>query len=101
MKEWNESYEASQNESDLNESWGSSQNKSCLDGRLSVLCGSLFFYECVKGDVYGFGVEGIEITEVAEKAKITEVAKMAKMTKGVRGICTTARHVVQPLAEMA
>ena len=45
------------------------------------------------------------ITEVAEKAGITEVAKkagiteVAKMTKGVQGICTTARHVVQPLAE--
>jgi hypothetical protein len=26
---------------------------------------------------------------------------MAEMTKGVQGICTTARHVVRPLAEMA
>jgi hypothetical protein len=65
------------------------------------LCGSLFFYECIKGDVYGFGVEGIEITEVAKKAKITKVAKKAEMTGEVRGIHTTARHVVRPLAEMA
>jgi hypothetical protein len=82
----------------------------------------------VEGDVYGFGVEDIEITEVAEKAeitkvaekakitevakkakitevaekaKITEVAEMAKMTKGVRGIRTTTRHVVRPVAKMA
>jgi hypothetical protein len=54
----------------------------------------LLLDERVKGDVYGFGVEDIEITEVAKKAKITEVAKMAKMTEGVRGICTTARHVM-------
>jgi hypothetical protein len=58
-----------------------SQNESCPDGHLSVLCGSLFFYECVKGDVYGFGVEDIEITEVAEKAKMTEVAEMAEITE--------------------
>jgi hypothetical protein len=78
-----------------------SQNESCPDGRLSVLCGSLFFYKHVKGDVYGFRVKGVEITEVAEKAEITEVAEMAEMTEGVRGIRTTARHVVRPLAEMA
>jgi hypothetical protein len=46
----------------------------------------------VEGKVYGFGVEDIEITKVAE---------VAKMTEGVRGIHTTTRHVVQPLAEMA
>jgi hypothetical protein len=55
----------------------------------------------MEGDVYRFRVKDIEITEVAEKAEITEVAKMAEMTEGVRGIHTTARHVVQPLAEMA
>jgi hypothetical protein len=43
-----------------------------------VLCRSLLLYECVKRDVYGFGVEDVEITEVAEKAEITEVAKMAE-----------------------
>jgi hypothetical protein len=63
-----------------------SQNESCPDGRLSVLCRSLFFYECVKGDVYGFRVKDVEITEVAEKAGITEVAEMAEMTEEVRGI---------------
>jgi hypothetical protein len=78
-----------------------SQNESCLDGCLSVLCRSLLFYECVKGDVYGFGVEDIKITKVAKKAGITEVAKMAEITEGVRGICTTTRHVVRPVAEMA
>jgi hypothetical protein len=35
----------------------------------------------VKGNVYGFRVEGIEITEVAEKAEITKVAEMAEMTE--------------------
>jgi hypothetical protein len=55
----------------------------------------------MKGKVDGFGVEDAEITEVAKKAMITEVAKMAKMTEGVQGIRTTARHVVQPVAEMA
>jgi hypothetical protein len=69
-----------------------SQNESCLDGHLSVLCGSLFFYERVKGDVYGFGVKDVEITEVAE---------MAKMAKGVRGIQMTARHVIWPVTEKA
>jgi hypothetical protein len=52
----------------------------------------LFLYEDVEGDVYGFGVEDVEITEVAE---------MAEMTEGVRGIHTTTRHVVRPLAKMA
>jgi hypothetical protein len=61
----------------------------------------LLLDECMEGDVYGFGVEDVEITEVAEKAEITEVAEMAEMTEGVRGIRTTARHVVWPLAEMA
>ena len=68
-------------------------------------------------DVYGFGVEDVEITKVAEKAEITEVAEMAKMfrmiiwrtarhvlrpiTECVRGIQMTARHVIRPLAEKA
>jgi hypothetical protein len=41
------------------------------------------------------------VTKVAEKARVTEVAEMAEMTEGVRGIRTTTRHVVQPVAEMA
>jgi hypothetical protein len=55
----------------------------------------------MEGDVYRFGVKDIEITEVAKKAEITEVAEMAEMTEGVRGIRTTTRHVVRPVAEMA
>jgi hypothetical protein len=71
----------------------------------------------VERDIYGFGVEDVEITEVAEKAEITEVAEMAEMfwmiiwrtarhvlrliTEYVRGIWMTARHVIQPLAEKA
>jgi hypothetical protein len=94
-----------------------SHNESCPDGRLCVLCGSLLLYERVERDVYGFGVEDIEITEVAEKAEITEVAEMAEMfqmiiqmtarhvirliTKCVRGIRMTTRHVIRPLAEKA
>jgi hypothetical protein len=77
-------------------------------------------------DVYGFGVEDVEITEVAEKAEITkvaekaeitEVAEMAEMfrmiirmtarhvirliTKYVWGIRMTTRHVIRLLAEKA
>jgi hypothetical protein len=81
------------------------------------LWGSLLLYERVERDVYGFGVEDIEITEVAEKAKITKVAEMAEIfwmiirmtarhvirpiTECVRGIWMTTRHVIQPLAEKA
>jgi hypothetical protein len=81
------------------------------------LCVFLLLDECVEGDVYGFGVEDVEITEVAEKAEITEVAEMAEMfqmiirmtarhvirpiTKCVQGIWMTARHVIWPLAEKA
>jgi hypothetical protein len=91
--------------------------ESCLDGCLSVLYVFLLLDERVKGDVYGFGVEDVEITEVAKKAEITEVAEMAKMfrmifwmtarhvirpiTECVRGIRMTARHVIWPLAEKA
>ena len=91
--------------------------ESCPDGHLCVLCGSLPLYERVERDVYGFGVEDVEITEVAEKAEITEVAEMTKMfrmifrmtarhvirliTECVRGIRMTARHVIRPLAEKA
>jgi hypothetical protein len=63
------------------------------------LCGSLLLYERVKRDVYGFGVEDVEITEVAEKAEITEVAEMAEMFRMI--IRMTARHVIWPLAEKA
>jgi hypothetical protein len=48
----------------------------------------LLLNECVEGDVYGVGVEDVEITEVAKKAGITEVAEMAEMTEGVQGIWT-------------
>jgi hypothetical protein len=48
----------------------------------------------MEGDVYGFGVEDVEITKVAKKAEITEVAKMAKIPKRVQGIWMTARHVI-------
>jgi hypothetical protein len=91
--------------------------ESCPDGRLSVLCIFLLLDERVEGDVYGFGVEDVEITEVAKKAKITEVAEMAELfrmiirrtarhvlrpiTECVRGIRMTARHVIRPLAEKA
>ena len=71
--------------------------ESCPNGHLCVLCGSLLFYECVKRDVYGFGVEDVEITEVAEKAKITEVAEMAEMFRMI--IQRTARHVLRPITE--
>jgi hypothetical protein len=100
MRESSESYKLSQ----------MSQNESCPDGHLIVLCVFFLLDEHVEGKVYRFGVKDIEITKVAkkaritkvaEKARITEVAEMAEMTKGVRGICTTARHVVQPMAEMA
>jgi hypothetical protein len=71
--------------------------ESCPDGHLCVLCGSLLLYECVEGDVYGFGVEDVEITEVAEKAEITEVAEMAEMFQMI--IRMTARHVIRPITE--
>jgi hypothetical protein len=63
------------------------------------LCGSLLLYEHVKRDVYGFGVEDVEITKVAEKAEITKVAEMAEMFRMI--IRMTARHVIRPLAEKA
>jgi hypothetical protein len=75
-----------------------------------VLCGPLLFYKCVKRDIYGFGVEGIEITEVAEKAEMAERVQIIRMTarhviqpvtKCVQGIRMTARHVIRPLAEKA
>jgi hypothetical protein len=81
-----------------------SQNESeqvMPDGRLSVLCRSLLFYKHVKEDVYGFGVEDVEITEVAGKAGITKVAEMAEIAKRVQGIQMTARHVIQPVTEKA
>jgi hypothetical protein len=62
--------------------------ESCPDGHLSVLCVFLLLDERMEGDVYGFGVEDVEITEVAEKAEITEVAEMAK------AFSKTARHVM-------
>jgi hypothetical protein len=71
--------------------------ESCPDGRLSVLCIFLLLDERVEGDVYGFGVEDVEITEVAEKAKITEVAEMAEMFQMI--IRRTARHVLRPITE--
>jgi hypothetical protein len=62
----------------------------------------------MEGDVYGFGVEDVEITEVAEKAEITEVAEkaeiteVAEMAKMFRMIIRmTARHVIRLLAEKA
>jgi hypothetical protein len=85
--------------------------ESCPDGCLSVLCVFLLLDEHVEGDVYGFGVEDVEITEVA---KMAEMAKMFRMiiqmttrhviwpiTEYVRGIRMTARHVIRPLAEKA
>ena len=79
--------------------------------------GSLLLYERVERDVYGFGVEDVEITEVAKEAEITEVAKMAEMfrmiirrtarhvlwpiTEYVRGVWMTARHVIRRVSEMA
>jgi hypothetical protein len=51
----------------------------------------------VEGDIYGFGVEDVEITEVAEKAEITEVAKMAEMFRMI--IRMTTRHVIRPIIE--
>jgi hypothetical protein len=101
----------------MNESFRVMGIESCPDGHLCVLCGSLLLYERVERDVYGFGVEDVEITEVAEEAEITKVAEMAKMfrmiirrtarrvlrpiTEYVRGIRMTARHVIQLLAEKA
>jgi hypothetical protein len=101
----------------MNESFRVMGIESCPDGCLSVLCVFLLLDERVEGDVYGFGVEDVEITEVAEKAEITEVAEMAEMfriifrmtarhvirpiTECVRGIRMTARHVIRPLAEKA
>ena len=63
-----------------------SQNESCPCGCLFVLCVFFLLDERVEGDVYGFGVEDVEITKVAKKAGITEVAEMAEMTERVRGI---------------
>jgi hypothetical protein len=80
--------------SHTNESFRIIGIESCPDGHLSVLCIFLLLDECVEGDVYGFGVEDVEITEVAEKAKITEVAEMAEMFRMI--IWMTARHVIQP-----
>jgi hypothetical protein len=77
MRESNESYVASQNESDRNGSYGRVRMSHAQMG-VYVLCVFLLLDECMEGDVYGFGVEDVEITEVAKKAKITKVAKMAK-----------------------
>jgi hypothetical protein len=65
----------------------------------------------VERDVYGFGVEDVEITEVAEKAEMAEMFRMIfrmtarhvirPITECVWGIWMTARHVIQPLAEKA
>jgi hypothetical protein len=55
----------------------------------------------MEGRVYGFGVKGIEVIKVAKKAKKSEVAEMAKIPERVQGIWMTARHVIQPVAEMA
>jgi hypothetical protein len=85
-----------------------SHNESCPDGRLCVLCGSLLLYERVERDVYGFGVEDIEITEVAEMAEMFQmIIRMTArhvirlITKCVRGIRMTTRHVIWLLAEKA
>jgi hypothetical protein len=67
--------------SHTNESFRVMGIESCPDGCLCVLCGSLLLYERVERDVYGFGVEDVEITKVAKKAKITEVAEMAEMAE--------------------
>jgi hypothetical protein len=72
--------------SHTNESFRIIGIESCPDGRLSVLCIFLLLDECVEGDVYGFGVEDVEITEVAE---------MAEMFRMI--IWMTARHVIQPI----
>ena len=58
-----------------------SQNESCPCGCLFVLCVFFLLDEHVEGDVYGFGVEDVEITKVAKKAGITEVAEMAEIYK--------------------
>jgi hypothetical protein len=70
----NESYVSSQIESDLNES-----GERVMPGWASMsLCIFLLLDEHVKGDVYGFRVEDIEVTKVTKKAGITEVAEMAE-----------------------
>jgi hypothetical protein len=82
--------------------------ESCPDGCLSVLCVFLLLDEHVEGDVYGFGVEDVEITEVAKMAEmfrmiIRRTARhvLRPITEYVRGIRMTARHVIRPLAEKA
>jgi hypothetical protein len=95
----------------MNESFRVMGIESCPDERLCVLCGSLLLYEHVERDVYGFGVEDVEITEVAEKAEMAEMFRMIirrtarhvlrLITECVRGIRMTARHVIRPLAEKA
>jgi hypothetical protein len=52
----------------------------------------------VKGTIYGFWVEGVE---VADGAKITKMAKKAEMSKGVQEVWMTARHVMQGLDKVA
>jgi hypothetical protein len=61
-----------------------------------VLCIFLLLDEHVEGDVYGFGVEDVEITKVAEKAEMSEVAEMAERVRIIR---MTARHVIWPVTE--
>ena len=62
--------------------------ESCPDGHLSVLCVVLLLDEHVEGDVYGFGVEDVEITEVAEMAEMFQMI-----------IRRTARHVLRPITK--
>jgi hypothetical protein len=95
----------------MNESFRIMGIESCPDGRLSVLCVFLLLDERMEGDVYGFGVEDVEITKVAEKAEMAEMFRMIiqmtarhvirPITECVRGIRMTARHVIWPLAEKA
>jgi hypothetical protein len=79
-----------------------SESEQVMPGWASiVLCVFFLLDERMKGKIYRFRVEDIEITEVAKKAEIIEVAKKAKMIEGVRGIRMTARHVIRPVTEKA
>ena len=92
----------------MNESFRVMGIESCPDGQLSVLCVFLLLDECVEGDVYGFGVEDVEITEVAEMAEMFRmiIRRTARhvlrlITEYVRGVQMTARHVIRRVSEMA
>jgi hypothetical protein len=72
MRETNESYVVSQNELDLKMSHRVESERVMPGWASIVLCVFLLLDERMEGDVYGFGVKGIEITKVAEMAEMTE-----------------------------